>query len=137
MVSKDFPAADAEKADKLNAALKTITEGIANVEISIVSKIGAGDPYKTITKVEKTSNPGEAVDLAHTAGEVWLLDFWATWCPPCQGPMAHNVKMLEENKDAWGGKVRIIGLSIDKDSETVNKHVEAKGWGNVEHYWRA
>ena len=77
------------------------------------------------------------MDLVHQPGEVWLVDFWATWCPPCQAPMAHNVSMLTQNADAWGGKVRIIGLSIDKSSEIVAKHVEAKVWNKVEHYWRS
>ena len=50
--------------------------------------------------------------------------------------MAHNQKMLEENAEKWGGKVRIVGVSIDKDTDTVNKHVDAKKWGAVEHYHR-
>ena len=50
--------------------------------------------------------------------------------------MAHNQKMLEENAEKWGGKVRIVGVSIDKDKETVNKHVDAKKWSSVEHYFR-
>jgi hypothetical protein len=45
--------------------------------------------------------------------------------------------MLTEHEAAWGGKVKIIGLSIDKDSDTVVKHVEAKGWNKPDHYWRA
>lgn len=49
--------------------------------------------------------------------------------------MAHNQEMLEKNKDAWGDKVRILGLSIDQDPEKLKSHVEAKGWGSVEHYW--
>jgi len=43
--------------------------------------------------------------------------------------------MLVKNKDTWGHKVRIIGLSIDQDPEKLKSHVEAKGWTNVEHYW--
>lgn len=66
-----------------------------------------------------------------------MLDFWATWCPPCQKPMAHNQEMLEKREKDWAGKVRIIGLSIDKEADAVVKHVEAKGWNKVEHYHRA
>jgi thiol-disulfide isomerase/thioredoxin len=52
--------------------------------------------------------------LAHRPGEVLLVDVWATWCPPCQQPMAHNQEMLETNPH-WNGKVRIVGVSVDDD----------------------
>jgi len=45
--------------------------------------------------------------------------------------------MIEENKEKWGDKVKIIGLSIDKDAETVTKHIESKGWTAPIHYHRA
>jgi len=63
-----------------------------------------------------------------------LIDFWATRCPPCQAPMAHNVEMLKNNGARWGDKVKICGVSIDKDAPTVVKHVEAKSWKSVTHY---
>jgi len=44
--------------------------------------------------------------------------------------------MLEHNGDKWGDKVRIIGISIDKTSDEVVKHVKAKKWEKVEHYHR-
>jgi len=66
-----------------------------------------------------------------------FIDFWATWCPPCQKPMAHNQEMLKEHGATWGDNLKIIGLSIDKDAETVKNHVTAKGWIDVIHYHRA
>jgi len=86
-----------------------------------------------IENVNKVMEDGEC-GITQGEGEVLFLDFWATWCPPCQAPMAHNHKMLEENKEKWGGKVRIIGLSIDNDAATVKNHINTKGWTNVEHY---
>ena len=73
----------------------------------------------------------------HKPGQVFLIDFWATWCPPCQQPMAHNQEMLEHHGARWGDKVRIIGISIDQTAEAVVKHVKAKGWTKVEHFHRA
>jgi len=73
-------------------------------------------------------------EIKHEEGQVMLVDFWATWCPPCQGPMAHNQKMLEEHGEKWGGKVRILGLSIDNECASVKSHVENKKWTAVEQY---
>ena len=70
-------------------------------------------------------------NLTHSKGEVWLVDFWATWCPPCQAPMQHNQDMLEKRAADWAGKVRIIGLSIDNTMDAVQKHVESFGYGVV------
>jgi len=136
-VVKEMPSTEEANVAKINAALKSLTQGIENVDIKITCQVGAGDQYKTITNVEDVNKPGEPVDLVHQAGEVWLVDFWATWCPPCQGPMAHNQDMLTKHAEAWGGKVRIIGLSIDGAPETVVKKVEEKGWNKIEHYWRS
>lgn len=78
----------------------------------------------------------EKCSIVHNKGEVIMVDFWATWCPPCQKPMAHNQEMLEKRAADWGGKVRIIGVSIDNTKDAMKKHVEDKKWGSVEHYHR-
>jgi len=48
--------------------------------------------------------------------------------------MQHNQTMLEEHGEKWGGKVRIMGLSIDNDAAAVKTKADAKKWSSVEHY---
>uniref|UniRef100_A0A7S3IZY9 Thioredoxin domain-containing protein n=1 Tax=Strombidium inclinatum TaxID=197538 RepID=A0A7S3IZY9_9SPIT len=136
IVAKDLPSTKAAEAKKFNEEVKEITKGIQGVEIDVKAQFGAGDQYDTITGVVPI-NGGDPINLEHKEGEVWLIDFWATWCPPCQAPMAHNQEMLTKRKADWGDKLRIIGISIDQTAEPVVKHVEAKGWADVEHYHRA
>ena len=86
-------------------------------------------------KVYARGEPAEGrCSVQHEQGQVLLLDFWATWCPPCQRPMAHNQEMLEKRGGDWGHKVRLIGLSIDKDVEKLKNHIVDKKWTSVEHY---
>ena len=74
-----------------------------------------GDKMGVLENQTPINKENTFVNVQHEEGQVILLDFWATWCPPCQGPMAHNQEMLTKHKADWGDKVRIIGLSIDQD----------------------
>lgn len=125
-----------DKVDAFNAAVKDKIADIEGCSVQVGVQLGAGCKYETITGVEDVFKGGKC-DLEHKEGEVWLLDFWATWCPPCQAPMAHNQKMLEEHGSKWGDKLRIIGLSIDSGAEVIKNHVNDKKWNSVEHYWRS
>lgn len=121
-----------ELAETLSKGCKEALEGV-NAEVKISPGVGVGSHVGEIEKVFDIYGEKEC-SIQHEQGEVWLLDFWATWCPPCQGPMAHNQEMLEKHGAEWGSKVKIYGLSIDNDPETVKNHVEAKGWQKVSHY---
>ncbi len=90
--------------------LKGVEQKTVNLEIEV--KLGVGAPYMKISEVTDIYHE-KPQTIEHKPGQVMLIDFWATWCPPCQAPMAHNQKMLEEHGARWGDKARIIGISID------------------------
>jgi thiol-disulfide isomerase/thioredoxin len=57
-------------------------------------------------------------------GHVYVVEFWATWCPPCRQSIPHLTKLQAEHKD----KVTIIGVSLDEDStRKVKKFVTKQG----------
>jgi thiol-disulfide isomerase/thioredoxin len=72
--------------------------------------------------------------LSDLKGKVLILDFWATWCGPCQAPMAELQKIRNDHAD-WQDKVVIIPISIDDDMDTVRKHVDQHGWTNTFNVW--
>lgn len=54
---------------------------------------------------------GESVKLSDYKGKVVVLNFWATWCPPCTKEIPH----FNELNEAFKGKdVVFLGVSVDR-----------------------
>lgn len=63
---------------------------------------------------------GEAVKLSDYRGEKVLLNFWATWCPPCRAEMPDMQKVHEENRD--DGVILAVNVRETEQSDTNVKN---------------
>lgn len=57
---------------------------------------------------------GEKVKLSDFRGEKVMLNFWATWCPPCRAEMP-DMQKLHENKDVTILAVDLLGQESGRD----------------------
>ena len=63
------------------------------------------------------------VALRSLRGKVVVLNFWATWCPPCVDEIPSLVKMQEQLRD----QVTVLAVSVDEDEPTYRKFMRDYG----------
>jgi thiol-disulfide isomerase/thioredoxin len=70
---------------------------------------------------------GKTVRLSDFKGRPVLIDFWATWCPPCREAIPALVRLHKE----YGGKgLVVLGISLDQGGwDSVQQFMQANGVG--------
>ncbi len=86
----------------------------------------------------KKTTEGQDLTLERFKGKVLLVDFWATWCPPCRAEVPEIVKTYTAYKDKG---FEVVGISFDQEKDAFDKYVkenampwpqyfDGKGWEN-------
>lgn len=97
------------------------SEDIPGVDLSQVKE---GNPAPNF---ELTTLAGETVQLSDYKGKKVILNFWATWCPPCKAEMPHMQNFYEKNK---GNDIEILAVnltSMDKGKTDIENFVQEYG----------
>jgi thiol-disulfide isomerase/thioredoxin len=111
------PASRAHEAEK-SSGIKTVSNSPAD------PRMGALIDDDDDSVIRFASNPqpappfllqdldGNVVSTAQWQGKVVLLNFWATWCPPCRQEIPILVDLAKKYKD----NLLIVGVSVDDGS---------------------
>ena len=78
------------------------------------SGINAPAPDFTVQDTDRT------VSLHDYKGKVVVLNFWATWCPPCVSEMPSLVALQDRMKD----RITVLAVSVDEDRNAYHQFLK-------------
>lgn len=76
-----------------------------------------GSPAKEFT----VTDSDHSVSLNQYRGQVVLVNFWATWCPPCVEELPSLMTLQERMK---GRGIAVVGVSIDVDGDAYHRFLK-------------
>lgn len=87
---------------------------------NMVYRVGDEAPDFKLTQINK-NNELETVQLSDLKGKGVMLNFWATWCKPCETEMPYMQELYPEYKDKG---VEIVAVSLDSTELVVDRFID-------------
>lgn len=112
--------------DQLKATRAKLSPALADCPYvrdldAIITRLENVQIGKTAPEFTLPDTAGVEVSLSDFRGKYVLLDFWASWCPPCRRENPNVVKAYQEYKDR---NFTIIGISLDQNKAKWMKAIQ-------------
>ena len=88
------------------------------VRANSIYRFTSGDPAPDFTV---RTLDGQTLSLKDIKGQIVMVNFWATWCPPCRSEMPDMERLYQERKDDG---VQILAVNLQEAPEPVSRFVE-------------
>jgi cytochrome c biogenesis protein CcmG, thiol:disulfide interchange protein DsbE len=109
---------------------RILKAGIAALLLGLVVMIYDGirekiiDVGDTAPDFSITTDSGRSISRADFGGKLLVLNFWATWCPPC----IEEMPSLDQFQKTFAPKgVVVLGISVDKDEQAYRAFLSKAG----------
>jgi peroxiredoxin len=79
------------------------------------AKVGVAEG-KAAPDFELTTLEGEQISLSSLKGKKVIINFWATWCPPCRAEMPDMQKI----HDTYGDKVVVAAVNLTSSEKSID-----------------
>lgn len=80
-----------------------------------VEEGGGAEAARPAPEFELPDLDGATVSLAALRGRPVVVDFWATWCTPCE----FQIPVLNDLHARYAGRVEVVGIAVDAGGREV------------------
>lgn len=99
-------------------ALSGVVIGLFKMGFFSQESVKSSSPFRAAPEFSLKDFKGTAHRLSELKGNVVMLHFWASWCPPCLDEIPHWVELATRYKDRG---LRLVAISLDEKWEDAHK----------------
>ena len=100
--------------------------GMGGMPLPVTPAMQALDTRLPAPEFSLSDLHGRNYSLAELRGKVVVVNFWATWCPPCRGELPSLQRLWRQYQDE---EFQLLAISVDENLDELNRFVDQFGKG--------